>query len=488
MELYKLSALELSGLLAKKKVSAAEVCRSVLDRTDKAEPKVGAFITRMDGQAVSAAEKIDSRRLSGEALPPLAGVPIAHKDNVCVEGTRMTCGSKMLESFVPPYSATVAELLESAGTVLTGKLNLDEFAMGSACRTSPLADTFNPHDTSRVAGGSSGGSAAALAAGEIPLALGSDTGGSIRGPAAYCGVVGLKPTYGAVSRYGVVPFASSLDQVGAMARTVADTAMLFDAMRGRDKRDATSHAAPYGKITIDGLPKNLRIGVSGEFLDLIMSDEVKAALMAAAGTFEKLGAEVLEVSMPSMPYALPAYYVISSAEGSSNLARFDGVRYGYRAENITDLNDLYFRSRTEAFGDEVKRRIMLGTYVLSSGAYDSYYGKACEVAGQVRHDFEDAFKKCDLILAPATPTTAPKAGRVQTIAETYASDIFTVGVNLAGLPALSMPCALDGQSMPIGLQLIGPRWSEPAIFNAAAAFEQTTGLAGRLAVIAGVDA
>lgn len=488
MELMKKTAAELSAMLAKKEIGAAELARAALARAAEVDGKVGAYLTVSEDAAVAAAEEIDRRRAAGEALSPLAGVPVAVKDNICTKGTLTTCASKMLYNFVPPYDATVVEKLKAAGAVMTGKCNMDEFAMGSSCENSAMKVTHNPHDLGRVPGGSSGGSAAVVAAGEVPLSLGSDTGGSIRQPAAFCGVVGLKPTYGAVSRYGLIAFASSLDQIGPFARTVEDAALLMDVITGYDPRhDSTSAQTPFeGSLhaNLNADMKGVRIGLPREYFGAGVSEEVSASVRAAAETYRSMGAEVFEISLPLVEYALPIYYILSSAEASSNLARFDGVKYGFRAEGCEELLDIYVKSRSQGFGSEVQRRIMLGTYVLSSGYYDAYYKKARAAQRKIRAEFADAFERCDLILTPVAPTTAYELGsRTADPLEMYAGDICTVSVNIAGLPALVQPCGFDGNRLPIGMQLIGPRFGEQRLLNAGLAFEQASGLKNIIAAL-----
>jgi len=478
MELYAMTAAALSAAMRRGEVSSAEITQSVFDRIRAVEDKVGAYVTLCEEEAMAQAAAIDARRRAGEALPPLAGIPVAVKDNICTEGVRTTCASKILGNFVPPYSAAAYEKLVAAGAVMTGKTNMDEFAMGSSCENSAMHPTCNPRDLSRVPGGSSGGSAAAVAAGEAILALGSDTGGSIRQPASLCGVVGLKPTYGAVSRYGLVAFASSLDQIGPFGRTVEDTAMLLSAICGPDAHDATSARREYPDFAA-GLGrgvKGLRIGLPREYFGPGISDEVRASVMAAVEAFRAEGAQVREISLPSTDAALSVYYIIACAEASSNLARFDGVKYGYRAAQYENLTDLYERTRSEGFGDEVKRRIMLGTMVLSTGYSDAFYKRAKRMQGRIRAEFAEAFETCDLILTPTSPTTAFRLGEhVDDPIRMYASDVCTVTVNIASLPAISIPCGTGDGGLPIGLQLIGPRFSEALLLNAADHYEKLAG-------------
>ncbi|MDR3643700.1 MAG: Asp-tRNA(Asn)/Glu-tRNA(Gln) amidotransferase subunit GatA [Clostridia bacterium] len=485
MELYQYTAAELSAMLREKRCSAAELAASVFSRIDSAEPQVGAYLTLTREQAERDAAQIDERRAHGEELPPLAGIPVGIKDNICTNGVRTTCASKILENFVPPYDAGVVEKLSAACTVTTGKFNMDEFAMGSSCETSHFQKTHNPRDLACVPGGSSGGSAAAVAAGEAVLALGSDTGGSIRQPASYCGVVGLKPTYGAVSRYGLVAFASSLDQIGPFGRCVTDAAMLFDAIRGHDGRDATSVREEFPPLApkLDGRVAGLSVGIPDEYFGPGVDDDVKENVLAAARVLESSGARTKRISLPGTKYALSAYYIIACAEASSNLARYDGVKYGFRAPDYDGLLELYERSRSEGFGAEVKRRILLGTFVLSSGYYDAYYKKAKLTQMRIRDEYTQAFKACDIILTPTAPGTAFRLGdRLDDPVKMYAADVCTVPVNIAGLPAVSLPCGKDRSGLPVGLQLIGRKFGEEAILNAALAFENTLPVARPCAV------
>lgn len=476
MDLHHLTAHEASDLLKKRQVSAEELTRAVLERGDVTEPAVGAYLTRTGEQALERAREIDRQRAAGAGLGPLAGVPVALKDNLCTEGVRTTCASKILENFIPPYTATAVRRLLDAGMVPLGKTNMDEFAMGSSCENSALQQTYNPWDRSRVPGGSSGGSAAAVAAGSATVALGSDTGGSIRQPAAFSGITGLKPTYGRISRYGLVAYASSLDQIGPMARDARDCALLLNALCGNDPCDATSANIPAPDFTaaLSGDVRGLRAGVPKEYFGAGLAPGVRAAIEAAIAQLRAMGAEVGECSLPSTDYALSAYYIIAPAEASSNLARYDGVRYGYRAAGAKELIEMYSRTRAEGFGAEVKRRIMLGTYALSSGYYDAYYLKAQKVRTLIRQEFDRAFERFDLIVAPTAPTVAYKVGeKTADPMEMYLGDVCTVPINLAGLPAISVPCGFDG-GLPVGLQIVGKPFDEATVLRAADAYQQAT--------------
>ncbi len=474
-DITRLSIVELSKLLQSKALSAKEAAQSYLSRMEKAEPHIGAYLTVTAEEALQTADDIDRRRLKGESLPPLAGVPMGIKDNICTKGIKTTCASRILSNFEPAYDATVYQKLKEAGCVLLGKLNMDEFAMGSSTENSSIKITRNPRDVTRVPGGSSGGAAAAVAANEAPFALGSDTGGSIRQPASFCGVVGMKPTYGSVSRYGLIAFASSLDQIGPLTRTVSDSALVLNALCGHDGKDSTSVDRDYPDHMSEmqkGV-KGLRIAVPQEFFGEGLHASVKSAVEKAASWYASQGAELVEVSLPTLKYALPAYYVISSAEASSNLARFDGVRYGYRAEEYEDLSDLYIKTRSQGFGPEVKRRIMLGTFALSAGYFDAYYKQALKVRTKIMEEFSNIFASCQAVLSPVAPTTAYKIGeKTQNPLEMYLGDIYTVPVSIAGLPALSVPCGADEMGMPIGMQLTGRPFSEPLLYRIAHAYEQ----------------
>ena len=473
-EITSLSLRQLSGCLRSGELTAVQAAEAYLASIRENDPSIRAYLSVLEEKAMGQAAETDRRRARGETLSPLAGVPVGIKDNICTKGVTTTCASRMLEQFIPPYNAHVIEKLEEAGAVMLGKLNMDEFAMGSSTENSFFQITHNPRDPSRVPGGSSGGSAAAVAANEAAFALGSDTGGSIRQPAAFCGVVGMKPTYGTVSRYGLVAFASSLDQIGPLTRDVADSAMVMDCIAGHDSRDSTS-------IRMDKLPyasqlgqdiRGIKIALPEEFFGEGLSEDVRKGIQLAARRFQDLGAEIVRVSMPTLTHALPAYYIISSAEASSNLARFDGIRYGYRSPDYEDITSLYKNSRSEGFGEEVKRRIMLGTFALSSGYYDAYYKKALQVRTLITRDYSRIFAACDCILSPVAPTTAYKIGeKTANPLEMYLGDIYTVPVNIAGLPGLSMPCAAASDGMPVGMQLIGPAFSEPLLYRVGYAYE-----------------
>lgn len=479
MNLYELSVEKASKMLKDKEISSVELTNALLDRIDEKDKSIEGYITVAKESALNSAMLADEKIKNGE-ISPLTGVCASVKDNICTDKILTTCASKMLYNFVPPYDATVVKNLKAQNSVIIGKTNMDEFAMGSSTETSYFKTTKNPHDLAKVPGGSSGGSAAVVAADEAIFALGSDTGGSIRQPSAFCGVVGLKPTYGLVSRFGLVAFASSLDQIGPITKNVTDSAVVLNAIAGYDKMDSTSadeKADDYTKSLGESV-KGLKIGIPKEYIGEGIQKEVKNAIMNAAKVYESLGAEIFEFSLPMTKYALPAYYIMSSAEASSNLARFDGVKYGYRAENYTDLTDMYLKTRSEGFGSEVKRRIMLGTYALSAGYYDAYYKKAQQARTLIRNSFAEAFDKFDVILTPTAPTTAFEIGKNITDPITmYLNDICTVSVNIAGLPAISIPCGYDKTNMPIGLQLIAKPFAENTLFKTAYAFEQNTDFA-----------
>ncbi len=474
-ELFRLTISQAQAALRRREFSAVELTRACLERISAVEPKLNAFLTVAESEALIQAAAADRRLANGAPAPALCGIPIGIKDIFATRGMRTTCASRILENFVPPFDATVVARLREAGAVFPGKLNMDEFAMGSSTENSAFGPTRNPYDLARVPGGSSGGSAAAVTADECLAALGTDTGGSIRQPAALCGVVGIKPTYSRVSRYGVVAFASSLDQVGPLTKTVRDSAIMMRALAGVDPRDSTCSARPVPdyEAALNGEIKNLRVGVPKEFFVEGMQPVVDSTVRAALKRLEAHGAAVGEISLPHSQYAVATYYLIATAEASANLARYDGVRYGLRAE-ADDLSELYGRTRAQGFGPEVKRRIMLGTFALSSGYYDAYYLKAQRVRTLIRRDFEAAFGACDVIVTPTSPTTAFRLGeKTQDPLQMYLSDIFTISVNLAGLPALSMPCGYDGNGLPIGLQIIGPAFGEEVILRVADALERS---------------
>ncbi|WP_338818064.1 Glutamyl-tRNA(Gln) amidotransferase subunit A [Moorella thermoacetica] len=475
MELYYLTVHELSDLLNRKEISSEEATAAIIDRIEAVDGRVQAYLTRTAEQALEEARAVDAARARGETLGPLAGVPMALKDNLCTEGVRTTCSSRMLADWVPPYDATVVRRLKEAGAVMLGKLNMDEFAMGSSTENSSFFPTRNPWDLERVPGGSSGGAVAAVAAGEAYFALGSDTGGSIRQPASFCGVVGMKPTYGRVSRYGLVAFASSLDQIGPITRDVTDCALVLEAIAGHDPLDSTSADLPVPDYRSALKPevKGLKIGVPREYFGAGMEPEVAAIVRRAIAKLEELGAVCEETSLPHTEYALPAYYLVAPAEASSNLARYDGVSYGLRVPG-KDITEMYMNTRSQGFGPEVKRRIMLGTYALSSGYYDAYYLKALKVRTLIRRDFETAFEKYDLLATPTSPTVAFRLGeKAGDPLAMYLSDLCTIPINMAGLPALSLPCGFS-QGLPVGLQLIGRPFAEATLLQAAYAFEQST--------------
>ena len=474
MDLIKLTLTEVRDAIAGKKVSSREVTEAVYKRIEETSD-LNTFITLCRESALKAADLADARIARGEKLGALEGVPIVLKDNISLEGERLTCGSKFLDNYIAPFDATVAKKLKAAGAVIVGKANMDEFAMGSSNENSAYGPVKNAVDPTRVPGGSSGGSASSVAAFEAYGALGSDTGGSIRQPAALCGVVGLKPTYSTVSRYGLVAFASSLDQIGPLTRTVRDNAELFNVIAGHDPLDSTS--ADREENYLDYVPeiKGRTIGLPKEFFGREYSAEVKDSVLAAAKIYEKAGAKLKDVSIGSFDAAIATYYVLACAEATSNLARFDGIKYGVRAEGAKDYIDVYYRSRTQGFGAEVKRRIMTGNYVLSSGYYDAYYLKASKVRTKIKNDFDAALADCDVLLGPTSPTTAFELGKkVTDVTETYLADVFTVPVNIAGNPAISIPCGFDGNRLPIGLQLIGKSYGERTLFSMAEAFEKET--------------
>ncbi len=477
-ELLDLPLLELSARLSGRRASSREATEAALTRVEATDGRLGAFLRVTAERALAQADAADRRTARGERRGPLDGVPIALKDNILTRGVETTCASRILAGFIPPYDAAVAERLEAGGAVVLGKLNMDELAMGSSCENSAVKPCRNPWDLSRTPGGSSGGSAAAVAARQVFGALGTDTGGSIREPASFCGVVGLKPTYGRVSRYGVIAFASSLDQVGPLARTVGDAAALLGAVAGHDPRDMTSSARPVDDYlgALEGSAKGLTVGVVRAWLEGGVEAGVAARVREALAVYERLGARLVEVAMPHTRHAIAAYYLIASAEASSNLARYDGVRYGLRVR-AAGLRGTYVATRTEGFGAEAKRRIMLGTYALSAGYYDAYYLRAQKVRTLLRRDFDAAFGRCDLIAGPVTPGVAfPLGERVDDPLAMYLADVFTVTANLAALPALSVPCGLDpATALPVGLQLVGRPFDEATLLRAARALERELG-------------
>lgn len=471
-EFLNLTALQLGHAIRKGEVSIPEVTQMALDAAQR--DNNNSFITLNPEQAMARAEGLQQR--IGEAESPLYGVPVALKDNLCTRGIRTTCASKMLGAFIPPYSAAAVDLLANAGTISIGKTNMDEFAMGSTNETSFFGPVRNPWNSEHTTGGSSGGSAAAVAAGTVSFALGSDTGGSVRQPAAHCGLTGIKPTYGTVSRYGLIAYASSLDQIGPLCRDAADCAAVLDVIQAHDRRDSTSLQREYGALlsSMTGDIRGLKIGIPTECFGEGLSEDVRRAVLAAADVLRSRGATVKEFSFSCLSYAVPAYYVIACAEASSNLARYDGVKYGYRAKEYGDLEELYRKTRTDGFGSEVKRRILLGTFVLSAGYYDAYYKKALQAKEMIRNAYQTAFQTFDLLLTPVSPTTATELNAQTDPLAMYLGDIYTAGVNLAGLPALSMPCGFDAAGLPIGVQLIAPHFKESTALNAAHAFQQET--------------
>ncbi len=477
MELYNYSISQIAKKIKDKEVTIKEVLDSVYSRIDEVEKKIDGYITLTKESAYKRAEILQEKLDNGEDIGALGGVPIAIKDNICTNGVKTTCASRMLEDFVPFYDATVVEKLENAGAIIVGKTNMDEFAMGSSTETSYFKKTKNPWNLERVPGGSSGGSAAVIGANMAFGALGTDTGGSIRQPASYCSVVGLKPTYGLVSRYGVVAYASSLDQVGPITKSVEDAALMLNVVAGHDKMDTTSAdlgQKDYTKSLVNDV-KGKKIGILKDFVSEGVAKDVKLAYEENIEKLKKLGAEIVEVKLDYVKYSLPTYYIIATAEASSNLGRYDGIRYGHRAKDFSNLNELYVNSRTEGFGDEVKRRIMLGTYVLSSGYYDAYYKRAQCVRTLIIEDFKKAFESCDVILIPTAPNTAFKFGeKSKNPVEMYLEDIYTVPVNIAGLPGISVPGGFDNDGMPIGMQFISKAFDEETLLQIAYTFEQNT--------------
>ena len=487
MKIYDLTAHEVRDKLRKREISSLDLTETSFKRIEEVENKIDAFITLTKKEALLQAKAFDEAMKRGETLGDLAGIPMALKDNMCTDGILTSCASKILNNFIPPYDATVTKKLKRAGAVIVGKTNMDEFAMGSSTENSAYKTTKNPWDIERVPGGSSGGSAASVAAGEAFYSLGSDTGGSIRQPASFTGLVGLKPTYGRVSRYGLVAFASSLDQIGPFGKDVEDCALVMNTISGHDRMDSTSIERPaedFTKLMKDGV-KGMRIGIPKEFFGEGIDEDIKAMVLEAARSYESMGAVCEEISLPSAKHALSVYYILATSECSSNLARFDGARFGFRAEKFEDFKDMFIKTRSQGFGEEVKRRIMLGTYSLSSGYYDAYYNRGLKVRTLIKQEFEKAFERYDFILTPTAPTTAFKIGeKSDNPLEMYMSDICTVPVNIAGLPALSLPCGFkDG--LPVGMQLIGKFFDEACLLRAAFSFEQASGIYRQRATIMG---
>ena len=477
MDILSLTAVELGKKIKEKEISVIEATKAVLEQVKKVEPEINSYVTVDEEGALAQAEEIQKKIDAGELTGPLAGVPVAIKDNMCIKGQKTTCSSKILYNFKPTYTAEAVENLKKAGAVIIGKTNMDEFAMGSTTETSYYGPTKNPHNTKHVPGGSSGGSCAAVAAQECYYALGSDTGGSIRQPSSFCGVVGLKPTYGTVSRYGLVAYGSSLDQIGPVAKDVTDCATILEAIASHDVKDSTSvqrKAYDFTSALTDDV-KGLKIGIPRDYFGEGLDAEVKTAILKAAKVLEEKGAIVEEFDLSLVKYAIPAYYVIASAEASSNLERFDGVKYGYRTEAYEGLHNMYKKTRSEGFGAEVKRRIMLGSFVLSSGYYDAYYLKALRTKALIKEAFDKAFAKYDVILGPAAPTTAPELGKsLSDPMKMYLGDIYTISVNLAGLPGMSVPVGKDSKGLPIGMQLIGNVFQEKTLIRAAYTYECAT--------------
>lgn len=477
MNIFELTATELGAKIKAGEITSLEATKAVIEKIKSTDEKFNAYISLNEEDALNRASEVDEKIKSGEYTSILAGVPIAVKDNICTKGTKTTCASHILDNFVPVYNATVIEHLTDAGMVVVGKLNMDEFAMGSTTETSYFGATKNPWNTENVPGGSSGGAAASVAGLEAICALGSDTGGSIRQPASYCGVTGLKPTYGTVSRFGLIAYASSLDQIGPVAKDAKDCAAIFDVIRGKDERDGTSLDVEY-KSTFDNLNadvKGLKIGIPSECFGDGLDSDVKEKVLAVAETLKANGAEFEYFDMPLIKYAVPTYYIVACAEASSNLSRFDGVKYGFRAKDYDDLLDMYKKTRSEGFGEEVKKRILLGNFTLSTGYYDAYYKKALQVKALIKEAFDKAFEKYDVILCPTAPTTAPKLNSsLSDPMKMYLSDIYTVSVNLAGLPGISVPCGFDKNNMPVGAQIIGPALGEQKVLDTAYAYQNLT--------------
>lgn len=483
MQIEKMTIDDIKSGISEKHFTAVEVVTEMFNRIDKVEPKVDGYLLLCREDALKQAKKIDEKVKNGETLGMLAGIPIAIKDNICTDGIKTTCASKMLEDFIPPYDATVIKRLKAEDAIILGKTNMDEFAMGSSTENSAYKKTKNPWDLERVPGGSSGGSAAVVGAGIATISLGSDTGGSIRQPAAFCGVVGLKPTYGLVSRFGLIAFGSSLDQIGPFSKTVKDSALALQVIQGGDPLDSTSvkHDITEDYISIlDEGVAGLKVGIPEEFLTPGLDKEIAATMQDCIERFKKLGATVETFSLPITEEGLSAYYIISSAEASSNLARFDGIRYGHRPDEFETVDDIMEKSRTEAFGKEVKRRIMLGTYALSSGYYDAYYKRALKLKKKIKDEFKAAFEKYDVILSPTSPVLPFKCGEKTNPLDMYLADVYTININLAGIPALSLPCSFSESGLPIGLQILGPHFGEDKIFRVAYALEQDLNIAKKL--------
>lgn len=478
----------INNLLETKQVSCTELTKKYLDSIETVNAKLNAYVTITDTIALETARKVDEKIASGERLMPLEGIPMTLKDNISTADIETTCCSKILKGYVPVYDATVWKILKNQNSVLLGKTNMDEFAMGSSCETSFIGGALNPHNTAYVAGGSSGGVASAVGSNIAVYGLGSDTGGSVRQPASFCGLVGLKPTYGAVSRYGLIAYASSFDQIGPIAATVEDTAIVYDAISSYDSKDSTSQGNKgiFSQSKLTDSIKGMKIGIAKEYFDKIR-DDVRESIENAIKVYEQLGAEIIYFDLPQIKYAVPVYYILACAEASSNLGRYDGIRYGYKTSNYNDLNEMICKTRSEGFGKEVQRRIMLGTYVLSSGYYDAYYKKAQKLRGTIVKAFKDAFEKCDIMLTPTVPMTAFELKFTsKDPIETYLTDICTVPVNIAGLPAVSVPCGFDNKGLPIGMQLIGNSFHDAKILNAAYQYEKQTYVATHKEIEIGV--
>ena len=475
IEIRKLGALEIGSAIKEGKITSVQATKAFLDAIDAVDGEYKSYITVIRDEALAKAQKADEAIKAGTLTGPLAGVPIAIKDNICTKGIKTTCASKMLGNFVPPYDAEVIRKIESAGMIILGKTNMDEFAMGSTTETSYFGATSNPWDKDRVPGGSSGGSAACVAAALAPVALGSDTGGSIRLPASFCGIVGMKPTYGRVSRYGLIAFASSLDQIGPFTRSVEDAANLLEVISGHDPKDSTSLNLPVEHFAagLNNDIKGKKVGVIKELISEGLTEDVSKAMEKAIETYKSLGCEIVEISLPRLKYSIGIYYILATAECSSNLARFDGVKYGYRTPNAKNLMEMYTKTRAEGFGPEVKRRIMLGTYALSSGYYDAYYKKAQQMRALVTEDFKKSFEQVDILISPTCPNTAFELGaKASDPLAMYLTDIATISANLAGIPGISIPAGFDKDGMPIGLQILAPQLQETRLFNMSYKFEQ----------------